>query len=261
MRHHTLQEPVRALGLAVALSSMALIGCHDEAAAPTTPLTSPTAPQPPPPSINVRLSPQELRLPQGESGAFALRVSRYGGYTGTVAIDVSGAPAGVMAVYEPFPLNPAGPLSSLTVTTSATAPVGVYPLTVTGSGSDAVSGTATATLTIAPAASPLQPNLQVWADAEEGGLLYTVAGDNWHWPITVKRSGGFTGGVSFSVEGLPVGATASFDPPTLEPGYTKTTVALSAATVGLESNITIRARGDGVPDATATYRFASAPSM
>jgi ABC-type phosphate transport system substrate-binding protein len=164
----------------------------------------------------------------------------------------------VLAVYEPYPLDPDARVSSLTLTTSATAPVGTYSLTVTGSGSGAVSGTTTRSLTIAAATSPLQPKIQVWADDYEG-LLYTVVGDRTPWILTVARGGGFTGNVSFSVEGLPLGATASFDPPTLEPGYTKTLVWLSATTLGLQSNITIRARGEGAPDAIAYFRFASAP--
>lgn len=268
MRQHTVQGPVRALGLAVALSSMVLVGCHDETS-PTTPLTSPIIPQGPEapptaplvPALGVELYPQELRLSQGESGVFQITVRRYGGYTGAVDLGVGATPDGVLAMIEPSAIN--GWImefrpSVVTITASATSPVGTYPLIVTGSGTNVKTDTTTGSLTIVPATGTLQPNIEVWSENEDGDI-YTVAGDRSPWMVTVKRGGGFTGDVRFSVEGLPSGATATFDPPSVAAGYTRTILWLQGSVQGA-SRMTIRAQGDGVADATVSYGCIIAPA-
>jgi len=82
-------------------------------------------------------------------------------------------------------------------------------------------------------------------------------------PITVVRSGGFTGDVALVAEGLPTGVTAVFTPASLTQGATSSvlTLSLGATAVASTATVTVRATGSGVTAATATVSFtASIPA-
>ena len=81
-----------------------------------------------------------------------------------------------------------------------------------------------------------------------GGSTTTIA-------VTVGRAGGFTGAIDLSVEGLPSGVTASASPATVAAGGTSSTVTLTAtsAAVAGSATLTVRAKGSGVADKTASY--------
>lgn len=70
---------------------------------------------------------------------------------------------------------------------------------------------------------------------------------------TATRGGGFTGAITFSVEGLPAGVTARVGAGSTTGTVTSAEISLAAtiAAAARTSNLTIRARGSGVPDATA----------
>lgn len=72
--------------------------------------------------------------------------------------------------------------------------------------------------------------------------------------ISVTRGGGYTGAVGLSVDGLPTGVTASFNPASLPNGTTVSVLTLTAGAtaVAATNNITIRVTGSGVTDATTT---------
>ncbi len=71
--------------------------------------------------------------------------------------------------------------------------------------------------------------------------------------ITVGRTS-YSGDVTLTAENLPTGVTAAFTPATLSAGATASSLALTVSgTAALTStNITVRARGTGVTDATAS---------
>ena len=83
----------------------------------------------------------------------------------------------------------------------------------------------------------------------EQGATGTVA-------ITLVRSD-YTGTVTASVEGLPAGITATFNPPTLSGSATNSTATVTVATSLTPGtyNATIRASGSGVGDATGSYQI------
>lgn len=73
-------------------------------------------------------------------------------------------------------------------------------------------------------------------------------------PVTVSRSGGYTGAVALTAENLPTGVTATFTPTSVASGSTTSSLSLSAnntATTGTQ-NITIRATGSGATAGTVT---------
>jgi hypothetical protein len=72
--------------------------------------------------------------------------------------------------------------------------------------------------------------------------------------ITVTRSGGFAANVDLSVEGTPVGITALLTPASVASGVTTSTLAFvaGASAVAGTTNLTIRAKGAGLADKTAS---------
>src|SRR2546426_691337 len=116
---------------------------------------------------------------------------------------VSGLPAGATGTFNP---NPATANSStLTVTTAATTTTGSFVLTITGV-SGALSRTTSVTLVVNAA---LVPDFSLSATPASQTV---VRGGSTTYTANISRLGGFTGGVTFSVSGLPAGATASFSP-------------------------------------------------
>src|SRR2546425_12170246 len=92
----------------------------------------------------------------------------------------------------------------MTVGTGAATPPGSYALTITGA-SGTLTRTTSVTLAVNPAPVPdfiLSANPASQSVVQGAGTTYTV---------TITPSGGFTA-VTFSVSGLPGGATASFSP-------------------------------------------------
>jgi len=85
------------------------------------------------------------------------------------------------------------------------------------------------------------------------GSVSLVQGGTGSTTVSITRGGGYTGSVTLSAEGLPAGVTASFSPSTLssETTSTLTLTGSGTATVGT-GNFTVRAKGTGVTDATAS---------
>jgi hypothetical protein len=70
--------------------------------------------------------------------------------------------------------------------------------------------------------------------------------------VTVARTGGYTGTIDVSIEGLPTGISAAFVPATVPANSTASVLTLRAsatAALGIV-NATVRGHADGVGDAT-----------
>ena len=170
------------------------------------------------PDYSLSASPASQTVAPGASTSYTVTVTPSGGFNGTVTFSVSGLPAGAGASFNPASVNTSGS-STMNVTTSASTPVGSYPLTITGT-SGTLSHTTSVTLVVANAnANFTLSATPASQSAPRGGTTtYTV---------TVTPSGGFNGTVSFAVSGLPSGATASFNPTTVTgSGSTTMTVAV-----------------------------------
>ena len=175
----------------------------------------------PPPDFSVAVAPSSATVTAGGSAAYSLTVTPTGGYQGTVTWNVSGLPANATAAF-----SPASGSSTMTVTTSSSTPKGTYGLTITGS-DGTITRTVNATLVVNPvpagdfllSVSPLE------ATVKRGGnnsVTYTVQ---------VTPSVGFAGTVSFMAARLPIGASASFDPVSVDgSGTSRLTVKAGGAT-------------------------------
>ncbi len=101
---------------------------------------------PPPPDFTVSANPTSLTVNAGGSGSSTASVGGVNGFSGAVALSVSGAPTGVTATLSSNSVNAPGS-ATLTISASSTAPQSTSTLTITGT-SGSTSHTATVNLTV-----------------------------------------------------------------------------------------------------------------
>jgi hypothetical protein len=191
------------------------------------------------PNFSLGVTPSSQSVAQGASTSYAIAITPSGGFSSPVSLSVSGLPSGASADFTP---NPATGTSTLVVTAGAATPPGTSTLTITGvSGAMTRTTTASVTVTVPDFSLGLTPSLR--SVAPGAGTTYTVA---------ITPSGGFTGNVSFSVSGLPAGATADFSPNPAGSSSTLT-VNTTASTPGGAATLTITGTSGGLTrTATAT---------
>jgi hypothetical protein len=86
--------------------------------------------------------------------------------------------------------------------------------------------------------------------------LRAVQGGNARGTLRITRTGGFTGGVTFTADSLPTGVAATFTPPSPVTGDTTgVTFAVGATAAAGSYAIPIRASATGLPTVTRTVRL------
>jgi hypothetical protein len=115
---------------------------------------------------------------------------------------------------------------------------------------------ASATLTLTVSAAPPSQSIGLLVRADNN-QVWVAQGQSKTWEVIVTRSGGFAGTVDLTIEGLPSGVTAQFVPPAIGANTAGGALILTAAAGAAEgtTNVTIRARAAGVPDATLVVRL------
>ncbi len=157
--------------------------------------------------FSLTATPSMMSVAPGGSTGYTTTVGALAGFTGTVALSVSGLPAGATGTFSPATITSSGS-SALTIVTSAGTPAGSYTVTIRGT-SGPVSHTATVTLTVTPVgdftitATPVSRTVQ--------------NGNNAPYTITITPAGGFTSAVSLSTGTLPKFVGATFSPATIAP--------------------------------------------
>jgi subtilase family serine protease len=161
-------------------------------------------------------TPNDLTVIQGGvPGTSTVALSTANGFSGPVTLAASGLPSGVSASFNPSTIS-GSQTSTLSLTASNSVTIGNSTATVTGT-----SGSLVATAAIALSidfAMSISPATQTVTAHK--GVSYTT---------TITMKSGFTGTVNLSVTGLPTGATAKFNPPSLSASGTST---LAISTTG-----------------------------
>ena len=160
-----------------------------------------------------------LNMGQGTSGTSYIYLNPQYGFSGNVALSVSGLPSGVTASFSP---NPATSNSILTLSASSSATIGQYSLTITGT-----SGSQTASTTLA-----LGIYAQAFTIAVNPASLSMNEGASSASAVFVNPQYGFSGNVTLSATNLPSGVTALFSPNPATGSSTLTLTASNAATPG-----------------------------
>ena len=186
------------------------------------------------------LSAGGVYIGQGSYGTSYVYVYPQYGFSSGVNLAVTGLPSGVTASFSPNPTspNPNFESSQLTLTTSSTAAVGQYTLTITGT-----SGNITATTTIT--LGVYGPSFTLSA-----GSLNIGQGSYGTSYVYVNDQYGFNGSVNLSVSGLPSGVTASWNP---NPTTNQSILTLTASSTAPVGQYTLTITGtSGNLTATAT---------
>jgi len=159
------------------------------------------------PDFTIEASPASQSVIQGSSVSYSAIVNGENGYVGTVSFTVGGLPTGASFTASPTSITSSG-TATITIATSATTPVGSYPLTITGS-DGVLSHTVSATL-IVNTSAPADFTLSATPSSQT-----VTAGVNAGYQVNVGSVAGFTGLVNLSVSVSPVvtdGPVASLNP-------------------------------------------------
>ncbi len=195
------------------------------------------------PGFSLALSPTSLTIQQGESGTSSATVTRVGGFSGAVALTVTGAPTGMSVTSDPGSVT--GTSSTLTVSVAGSVDPGAYPLTVTGTAAGLSDQTATLTVTVTEAPAPsFSLNLTP-------SSLSIAQGDNGTSAVDITRDGGFDGEVALSVNGVPAGVTATPDPATTAGATSTLTVSVDVDAAPGTYTLTVTGTASGLADQTA----------
>ncbi|MCA0377274.1 MAG: hypothetical protein LCH84_16650 [Gemmatimonadetes bacterium] len=221
--------------LAMSLAVFTLAACSgggdDGGTAPTTG------------SIALSASTSSLTIARGASATVNVTVARTN-YTGAVTLTAGGAPTGVNVAFAPASLTGSANLAVATISADGTAAAGTYTINITGSGTGVSSASTAVTVVITA------PSITLTAGAN---AATAVQGQTATVPLTITRSGGFTGDVTLTASGVPTGATATFAPATLSGTATASTLSLAAGTAAAGTyTITVTAAGAGLTAQTAT---------
>jgi hypothetical protein len=172
-------------------------GATDQTTTLALTVTAPTT------SGNYTLSatPATLSVNQGASGTSTINITRTGGFAGSVALAVTGAPTGVTATLNPT--STTGNTSTLTVTASATATTGTATLTITGTATGLANQTTTVAVTVASAGGGSgnvtldystcpATSKPIWVAAQDGSGAWTRVtgtGDVYKFNVTSGKGG------------------------------------------------------------------------
>jgi uncharacterized membrane protein len=155
----------------------------------------------PPPDFALSLNPTSLTVQQGSSGTTQLTITPQNGFTGTVNLELVGAPSGVTLAPTSVSVAGSGPVSQdLTVSVAASVAPGTYSLQVRAT-SGSLAKTANLSLTVTPPpdfALSLNPTSLTVQQGSSGTTRLTITPQN-----------GFTGTVNLELVGAPSGVTLS----------------------------------------------------
>jgi pseudomonalisin len=196
----------------------------------------------PAPNFTLAASPASQSANQGITANYTVTLTALNGFANSVTFSISSLPTGATATFTPASLTGSG-TSALAISTTASTPIGNYPLTITGT--DGVL-THTASLTLVVTA----PDFSLTATPAQQTI---VAGNTANYTATVGALNGYTGTVSLSVSGLPAGASAVFTPASItNSGSSALAIATTLGTTPIGSYPLVITATDGVLSHTAS---------
>jgi len=155
--------------------------------------------------FSISASPSSQSATQGNGALYTVSVGALNGFTDTVNLSASGLPSGASGSFAPASVTGSGS-STLTVTTSASTPVGSYTLSITG---------ATATLSHSVNVTLIVNSAGDFALSAAPTTLQIARSATGSDTVTVAPIQSFTGTVSLSVSSLPARTSASWNPSTV----------------------------------------------
>ena len=223
--------------------------------------------QTPPGSFTLAANPGTVSIVQGTNGQSTISINKTGTFTGNVTLSVTGLPANVTAAFNPAQASPGQETqdvqttSVLTLTVGGTVAVQNYPLVIHGTAEGQTEKTTNLTLTVT--AAPVNG----FSLALNPTTLSIEAGQNKQATVTVNKTGTFTALVALSVQNLPVGVTAAFNPAQASPGKTTDTQTPSTLTLTVANtvaaqnyNLVVRGTSEGQPNSEVPLTLTVTPA-
>ena len=154
------------------------------------------------PDFALAISPGSATADPGSSASYTVSVSVANGFSGGVALTITGLPTGATPTFTPGTVSAPGS-SQLVVSTATSTTPGSYQFTISGT-SGSTTRTTSATLVVNP-----PPDFGL---AISPGSRTVRRGSSTTYTVSVSSQGGFNGSVSLAVRGLPTGTSATFAP-------------------------------------------------
>ncbi len=159
---------------------------------------------PPTPDFSMNTTPASQTVTVGGSTSYSVSTTALNGDSAAITLSVSGLPSGATGSFTTNPVNP-GSGSTLNITTTAGTTTGTFTLTVTGN-----DGTHTHSNQVTLVVNPVQvSDFTISASPSSRSVRH---GRSTNFTVSVGATGGFSGSVALSVTGLGSGATATFNP-------------------------------------------------
>ncbi|MCC6928229.1 MAG: hypothetical protein IT359_04465 [Gemmatimonadaceae bacterium] len=197
------------------------------------------------PSFTLAASPDAISIEQGSVSVTLARVTRTGGFTGAIALAVTGLPDSIVAAVATPSL--AGDSSSVTFTVGTRVAPGPYAaiLTASATGLTPRSDTVAITVTKRPGfALALVPDSAHLAQGQSGSAV-----------VRLTRDSTFTAPVALTVDSLPAGITATLGQTTLTGDTTALALAIGATATPGNYPVVVRGNSSGRPEAVDTLRL------
>ena len=189
-----------------------------------------------PADFGLSATPSSATTTVGGNAAYSVAVSSLNGFSGNVALSLSGLSAGqAVWSFTPTTITGGSGSSQLGIATIATMTPGTYPLTVTGE-----SGATTRTVQLT---FVVNPNPDFTLGVSPGAISVRRASQSTT-TVSIGATGGFASTVTVSVSGLPSGVTATFSSNPVTPGG-QSTLTLRASRSAPRGTYTITITGVG----------------
>ena len=169
-------------------------------------------------------------------GVYEIKIDRTGGFNGTVALSLAGAPSGITGDFNPK--STTGNSSNLSVSVNNTVAAGDYKLTVRGKSGGIVSELKLNLKVINP------NNPSTFSLGLDPSSVVVKQGTSQVVTVTINKSGSFASNVALTAIDLPTGVTAKFDPTSALTSSQLTLTANAAAPVG-SYEVTVKGTGGG----------------
>jgi hypothetical protein len=182
--------------------------------------------------FSVSANPTAQTVAAGASATIAIATAVTSGSAQSVALSVSGLPAGVTGSFSPASVT-AGGGSTLTLTAASSASAGTTAFTITGT-AGGTTHTVNAQVTVTTTANDFSVSVSPSSQTVAAGASTTFT-------VATAVASGSAQSITLSAAGLPAGATATFNPATVTAGASSTlTIAVAASAAAGTSQLTIK---------------------
>ncbi len=194
------------------------------------------------PSIAISTS-SLATVAQGDTVPITVSVTRAGGYSGPVSLFASGLPEGVTGKFDKTTLSADESSTVFRIAASLVAQPISKAIVINASGTGVDSKQSSIDLSVALSSTP-----RILLSTDPAAIFLTDSTLSGEVVLKVGRSGGYSGSVSFSLLGLPSGATAQFDPQTTSSSESRLKVSIPMGFPLGSSDMMVRASGSSVAD-------------